>query len=133
MTSTVFPAPAVLETAAPVRRLIEASGAELQIYEWGDRSQPPILLAHGIQDFALTLAPVAPATLVADAAREPASATGSMPAPASARTGSLASRAQAHYTRAIRAQRNGDWALYGAELERLGAVLEELRAGESEN
>ena len=62
MTSTVFPAPAVLETAAPVRRRIEASGAELQIYEWGDRSQPPILLAHGIQDFALTLAPVAPAS-----------------------------------------------------------------------
>ena len=48
-------------------------------------------------------------------------------------TGSLANRAQDHYTRAIRAQRNGDWAQYGAELERLGAVLEELRAGESEN
>ena len=79
------------------------------------------------------LAPVAPATLVADAAREPASATGSMSAPASEGTGSLASRAQDHYTRAIRAQRNGDWAQYGAELERLGAVLEELRAGESEN
>ena len=35
MTSTVFPAPAVLETAAPIRRRIEASGTELQIYEWG--------------------------------------------------------------------------------------------------
>ena len=65
MTSTtsspVSPAPAVLETAAPIRRRIEASGTELQIYEWGDRSQPAILLAHGIQDFALTLAPVAEA------------------------------------------------------------------------
>ena len=64
MTSTVFPAPAVLETAAPIRRRIEASGTELQIYEWGDRSQPPILLAHGIQDFALTLSPVAEALAV---------------------------------------------------------------------
>ncbi len=65
MTSTtsspVSLVPAVLETAAPIRRRIEASGTELQIYEWGERSRPAILLAHGIQDFALTLAPVAEA------------------------------------------------------------------------
>lgn len=65
MTVTLSPAPAVLETAEPIRRSIEASGTELQVYEWGDRDRPAILLAHGIQDFALTLAPVAEA-LAAD-------------------------------------------------------------------
>ena len=71
-------------------------------------------------------AALSPATLVADA-------SGSTAAPAASRTGSLASQAQDHYTRAVRAQRSGDWALYGRELEQLGEVLEELRAGESEN
>ena len=66
-----------------------------------------------------------PTTLVADV-------SGSTAAPAAPRNGSLASQAQDHYTRAIRAQRSGDWALYGRELEQLGEVLEELQA-ESEN
>ena len=68
-----------------------------------------------------------PTRLVADIAAGP------LPAAAAAPTGSLASQAQNHYTRAIRAQRDGNWALYGEEIERLGAVLEELRNVESEN
>ena len=68
-----------------------------------------------------------PATLLAD------NAVGSPPGADAAPTGSLANRAQDHYSRAIRAQRDGNWALYGAELERLGEVLEELRNVESEN
>jgi hypothetical protein len=40
---------------------------------------------------------------------------------------SLADRAQEHYQRALRAQRQGDWALYGEEIERLGEVLELLK------
>ena len=59
MTLSVSPAPAVPATAAPIRRRVEASGTELQVYEWGHPDAPPLLLAHGIQDFALTLAPVA--------------------------------------------------------------------------
>lgn len=31
-----------------------------------------------------------------------------------------------HYDRAVRAQRDGDWATYGAELEQLGSVLRQL-------
>ena len=38
----------------------------------------------------------------------------------------LAAEAQQHYQRAIRAQRDGNWALYGEEFERLGHVLERL-------
>jgi hypothetical protein len=39
----------------------------------------------------------------------------------------LSSRALDHYQRAIQAQRDGDWALYGEEIKRLGALLEEMR------
>lgn len=53
-------------------------------------------------------------------------------APAGAATGgasdasALSRSAMEHYERAVRAQRDGDWATYGAELERLGAVLRQL-------
>jgi uncharacterized membrane protein (UPF0182 family) len=48
-------------------------------------------------------------------------------APASDLT-ALAAEAQAHYERAIAAQRSGDWATYGEELRQLGQVLERMRA-----
>jgi uncharacterized protein len=38
----------------------------------------------------------------------------------------LASQAQQHYQRALQAQREGNWALYGEELRRLGEVLERM-------
>ena len=49
--------------------------------------------------------------------------------PATADTTSplLAEEAQAHYTRAIQAQRDGNWALYGEEIKKLGEVLERMR------
>lgn len=40
---------------------------------------------------------------------------------------SLLTRSQQHYDRAIAAQRAGNWAEYGREIEQLGAVLRELR------
>jgi uncharacterized membrane protein (UPF0182 family) len=39
----------------------------------------------------------------------------------------LGDEAQQHYASAMRAQRDGDWARYGEEIERLGAILEQLR------
>jgi uncharacterized membrane protein (UPF0182 family) len=39
----------------------------------------------------------------------------------------LAAEAQAHYERAVAAQRAGDWAAYGNELRQLGEVLERMR------
>ena len=59
MTLTASSLPHRFEAAAFRRRRIEASGTELEVYEWGRPDAPAILLAHGIQDFALTLAPVA--------------------------------------------------------------------------
>jgi uncharacterized membrane protein (UPF0182 family) len=39
----------------------------------------------------------------------------------------LAAQAQAHYARALQAQRDGNWALYGEEIKRLGEVLEKMK------
>jgi uncharacterized membrane protein (UPF0182 family) len=47
------------------------------------------------------------------------------PAPARDLT-SLATRARETYTRALQAQRDGDWARYGEEIEALGALIEEM-------
>lgn len=41
-------------------------------------------------------------------------------------TQSLAAQAKQHYDRAIQAQRDGDWARYGEEIKRLGAVIEQM-------
>ena len=40
----------------------------------------------------------------------------------------LANQAQAHYERAVAAQKSGDWATYGEELRQLGQVLERMKA-----
>ena len=44
-----------------------------------------------------------------------------------AAVGDLAARAQEHYERAIKAQRDGNWALYGEEIERLGEIIGKMR------
>jgi uncharacterized membrane protein (UPF0182 family) len=38
----------------------------------------------------------------------------------------LAAEALAHYERALAAQREGNWALYGEEIKKLGEVLKKL-------
>jgi uncharacterized membrane protein (UPF0182 family) len=58
---------------------------------------------------------------------------GAAPAvPTASRTGGdledLAARAHEHYQRAMKAQRDGDWALYGEEVRRLGEALERMKA-----
>jgi uncharacterized membrane protein (UPF0182 family) len=42
-------------------------------------------------------------------------------------TATLAAQARAHYDRAMKAQREGNWALYGEEIKKLGEVLEKMR------
>lgn len=41
--------------------------------------------------------------------------------------GTLAEQAQQTYDRALRAQRDGDWAKYGEEIKRLGQLLEQMK------
>jgi uncharacterized protein len=55
-----------------------------------------------------------------------APATGAAPSGAGA---DLLREAQAHYDRAIAAQRAGNWADYGREIDQLGATIRALRAG----
>ena len=47
--------------------------------------------------------------------------------PASPDVRSLAEQARSHYQRALQAQRDGNWALYGEEIKKLGEVLERMR------
>jgi uncharacterized membrane protein (UPF0182 family) len=49
-------------------------------------------------------------------------------APPSPQLGELADEAQAHYQRAIEAQRAGDWAKYGEEIKALGEALDRMKA-----
>jgi hypothetical protein len=62
------------------------------------------------------------------APRETPAAAAAAAAP-SAQTSELLRRANEHYDRAIAAQRAGNWAQYGAEIERLGSVLRQLQSG----
>ena len=63
-------------------------------------------------------------TLIADAGAAPPG-----PDDSAEPTGGLVSQAGDHYRRALRAQRDGDWAEYGQEIEQLGEVLEQLGSG----
>ena len=56
----------------------------------------------------------------------PAGAAQPAPVPAPPRGDELAARAADHYRRALKAQRDGDWALYGEEIQKLGRVLEQM-------
>ena len=66
-----------------------------------------------------------PSTLITDVAPE-ASPADTVATPL-ARSTTLAQQAQNHYSRALQALREGDWALYGEEIEQLGEVLEQLQ------
>ena len=67
--------------------------------------------------------PTRVAAAAADTAAAPVAAA---PASPEAASRELLARAREHYDRAIAAQRAGNWAAYGAEIERLGEVLERL-------
>ncbi|MDE3128599.1 MAG: hypothetical protein KGL38_11375, partial [Gemmatimonadota bacterium] len=54
-------------------------------------------------------------------------AAGATPAPAGNLAG-LLQQAQDHYDRAIAAQRAGDWAEYGRQIDALGAVIRQLKS-----
>jgi hypothetical protein len=71
-------------------------------------------------------APPAAPTVEETGAFAPPSGEAPPAAPPAAAAQSLAAQAKQHYDRALQAQREGDWARYGEELKRLGAVLEQM-------
>ena len=97
------------ENRIVMQETLEAGLAEL----FGGKAPPS---AAGTQT---TAAPAAPGPPSSEGAPRPA---------AGPDLGGLAAEAQAHYERAVAAQKAGDWATYGEELRRLGQVLERMRA-----
>jgi hypothetical protein len=80
------------------------------------------------ETLAAALARLFPGDGLPRAVAEPA-ATGDVPpekAPDAGDVSSLAAQARTHYQRALQAQRDGNWALYGEEIKRLGEVLEKM-------
>ena len=63
----------------------------------------------------------------AQPAATPLTATSGAPGAGRSASRSLAEQARAHYQRALQAQRDGNWALYGEEIKKLGDVLERMR------
>jgi len=57
----------------------------------------------------------------------PAQLPGAQVESVSADVAALAAQARAHYQRALQAQREGNWALYGEEIRKLGEVLERMK------
>ncbi len=68
----------------------------------------------------------AAAAPAAEAPSVETAAPGATPSAAPADAAALASAARAAYERALQAQRDGNWALYGEEIKRLGELLEKL-------
>jgi uncharacterized membrane protein (UPF0182 family) len=71
--------------------------------------------------------PEAGASAGAGAGAAEANAIESPSSAAGASLSTLAAEAEAHYTRALKAQREGNWALYGEEWKKLGEVLERMK------
>ncbi len=70
------------------------------------------------------------AELEAAGTRPDTEPTASPPAPKGS-IEELATMARAHFDRAVEAQRAGDWARYGEEIERLGQVLKQMESGQA--
>jgi uncharacterized membrane protein (UPF0182 family) len=81
-----------------------------------------IVMEPTLEDAMMALIRGAPTVVEADVAEVEATPE-TVPSPGQR---SLASEAQAVYDRAVGAQRRGDWAAYGAALEELGRILEQL-------
>jgi uncharacterized protein len=74
------------------------------------------------------VSPGPPATAAPAVPQQVPDVTIAAPAPASETLDTLAALAQEHYQRAMQAQRDGNWALYGEEIKKLGEILERMKA-----
>jgi uncharacterized protein len=76
--------------------------------------------------FAKPGTPAQPATLTTSAAEVERPAEAKTAASTSGSLARLAGEARGHYERAVQAQREGNWALYGDEIKKLGEVLQRM-------
>jgi uncharacterized membrane protein (UPF0182 family) len=100
-----------------LKRIIVAAENKIAMEETLDQSIARIFgsAPSGIKSVEETMASASMPDAAAPEAPPPSNAQG------------LASQAKQHYDRAIQAQREGDWARYGDEIKRLGAVLEQMK------
>ena len=71
--------------------------------------------------------PTTPSTILADTAPTSDQSPPRLAETRASASGTLTQQAQEYYTLALEAQRDGDWARYGEEIERLGEVLQRLQ------
>ncbi len=74
--------------------------------------------------------PATTQTILAETGSDLDTLTASVNSSAALGTNALTQQAQDYYNRALRAQRDGDWAQYGVEIEHLGNILEQLQGGQ---
>lgn len=106
-------------TIPEMKRVVVASGNRVVMSETLDQGLE-ILFGNGAAVSVNGQATDTPAQGALQAASPDANAP-TLPA-------TLLQQAQSHYDKAISAQRAGNWAEYGRELDALGAVLQQLRA-----
>jgi hypothetical protein len=100
-----------------------------RIFPPGSGSQP----IEGLVAMAPTAVPAPGPTAESGGAVPPPPPAATRPAPdAGASRDALIAEAQATYERALAAQRAGNWAQYGEEIQRLGRLLDRLGAGPQE-
>jgi uncharacterized membrane protein (UPF0182 family) len=98
-----------------LKRVIVAHQNQIVMEETLDRALDRLFPGRG-----------APPTVPTPPTTEPPAGERVEAAPPGADARALAEQARAHYERAMKAQREGNWALYGEEIKRLGEVLERL-------
>jgi hypothetical protein len=106
------------------------------IVAYKDQRRDRIVMAETLAQALAQVFSDEPGGAPGEPAAAPPSGTGTQPAPAGtpstvrpgASLADLAAQANAHITRAEQAQRAGNWALYGQEMERLKKVIEAMQA-----
>jgi len=97
-----------------LKRVIVAHQNQIVMEETLDEALQRLFPRHG--------GPPAPPTAGPEPAPVEAAPTGA----AATDAATLAAQARDHYQRALKAQREGNWALYGEEIKRLGEILDKL-------
>ena len=110
-----------------LRRVVVAYQNQIVMEETLDQA-----LERLFGDGSMSPRPVVPTNLVAETLDTADSVNSlAVATPQGSSYSELADQAQDHYSRALDAQRQGNWSQYGEEIEQLGEVLEELRESDS--
>jgi len=110
-----------------LRRVVVAYQNQIVMEETLDQA-----LERLFGDGSISPRPVVPTSLVAETPDTGDSVNSlAVATPQGSSYSELAGQAQDHYSRALDAQRQGNWSQYGEEIEQLGEVLEELRESDS--